>query len=99
MADDRFVPKSAGKMMGALALIGALAGVGTLLVWGCTDTSGGGKFVEPNRPFDAAGTDSAAASSSDAATDGATDAHATTDAAGDGILQHPDAKADLGADR
>ena len=39
MADDRLVPKSAGKMMGALALIGALAGAGTLLVWGCTDNS------------------------------------------------------------
>jgi hypothetical protein len=75
MADDRFVPKSAGKMMGALALIGALAGAGTLFAWGCTDTSGSGKFVEPNRPFDAA-TDSASASSSDAAKDAVSDAKA-----------------------
>ena len=54
MADVRFVPKSATKMVGALALVGALAGAGALLVWGCTDNSGSGKFVEPNRPFDAA---------------------------------------------
>jgi hypothetical protein len=91
MADDRLVPKSAGKMMGALALIGALAGAGTLLVWGCTDNSGSGKFVEPNRPFDAAATDSAAGSSSDASSD------AAVDAAKDAVS--PDAKADLGADR
>ncbi len=51
MADDRFVPKSAGKSKGSLALIGALAGAGTLFVWGCTDNSGNGKFVEPNRPL------------------------------------------------
>ena len=38
-------------MAGALALVGALAGAGALLVWGCTDNSGNGKFVEPNRPF------------------------------------------------
>ena len=88
MADVRFVPKSATKatkMMGAFALVGALAGAGALLVWGCTDNSGNGKFVEPNRPFDAAAADGA----SDAATDG----HATTDAHADG------ANSDLGADR
>ncbi len=92
MADVRFVPKSATKMMGAFALVGALAGAGALLVWGCTDNSGNGKFVEPNRPFDAAAADAASASG-DAAIDGATDAHATTDAHRDG------ANSDLGADR
>jgi hypothetical protein len=59
MADVRFVGNSATKagskkMAGALALVAALAGAGALLVWGCTDSSGSGKFVEPNRPFDAA---------------------------------------------
>jgi hypothetical protein len=84
MADDRFVPRSAGKMMGALALIGALAGVGTLLVWGCTDSSGGGKFVEPNRPFPDAAADGASTSAGDAGTDAAKDARPTTDSATDG---------------
>ncbi len=98
MADDRFVPRSAGKMMGALALIGALAGVGTLLVWGCTDNSGGGKFVEPNRPFPDAAADGA---TSDSATDGGTTDGGTTDSGTDGskIVHQPDASADLGADR
>jgi len=92
MADVRFVPKSAtksgSKMAGALALVGALAGAGALLVWGCTDNSGNGKFVEPNRPFPDAAADAASASG-DAAIDGATDGRA-----------HPDgANSDLGADR
>jgi hypothetical protein len=92
MADVRFVPKSAAKqpskVVGALALVGALAGAGALLVWGCTDNSGNGKFVEPKRPFDAAAADGASASS-DAAIDSATDGHPITDGA----------KSDLGADR
>ena len=94
MADVRFVPKSATKMMGAFALVGALAGAGALLVWGCTDNSGNGKFVQPNRPWDAAAADGAIASG-DSATDSATDGHATTDAA----TAHADgANSDLGAD-
>ena len=96
MADVRFVPKSAAKaatrsarkMAGTLALVGALAGAGALVVWGCTDNSGNGKFVEPNRPFDAAAADSSSASG-DAAIDAAKDAHTTTDGA----------NSDLGADR
>ena len=92
MADVRFVPKSATKVVGAFALVGALAGAGALLVWGCTDNSGNGKFVEPNRPFDAAAADAASASG-DAAVDSATDGQATTDAHADG------ASSDLGADR
>ena len=80
MADVRFVPKSATtpatkrttkrttKMAGALALVGALAGAGALLVWGCTDNSGNGKFVEPNRPFPTDGASAAV----DGSTDGAT---------------------------
>ena len=96
MADVRFVGKSATKsgskkMTGALALLGALAGAGALLVWGCTDSSGSGKFVEPNRPFDAAAVDGAGAS--DAAVDGATDAAVDHVAPADG------ANSDLGADR
>jgi hypothetical protein len=99
MADVRFVPKSATKaatrsasksarkMAGTLALVGALAGAGALFAWGCTDNSGNGKFVEPNRPFDAAAADGASASG-DAAVDAATDAHTTTDGA----------NSDLGAD-
>ena len=95
MADVRFVPKSATKMMGAFALVGALAGAGALLVWGCTDNSGNGKFVEPNRPWDAAAVDGASTSG-----DAATDAHATTDAAVDHVVAHADgANSDLGADR
>jgi hypothetical protein len=94
MADVRFVPKSATKMAGALALVGALAGAGALLVWGCTDNSGNGKFVEPNRPFPTDG----ASAPVDGSTDRATDAHATTDAASD--HGHADgAHSDLGADR
>jgi hypothetical protein len=103
MADVRFVPKSAtrsgSKMAGALALVGALAGAGALLVWGCTDNSGNGKFVEPKRPFDAAAADAASAPG-DAAIDSATDGQATTDGAADHGLAHPDgANSDLGADR
>jgi len=95
MADVRFVPRSATKMMGAFALVGALAGAGALLVWGCTDNSGNGKFVEPNRPFDAAAADGATASG-----DAAPDGHATTDAAADHGGAHADgANSDLGADR
>jgi hypothetical protein len=95
MADVRFVPKSAAKMVGAFALVGALAGAGALLVWGCTDNSGNGKFVEPNRPFDAAAADGATASG-----DAATDGHAATDAAADHGGAHADgANSDLGADR
>ncbi len=78
MADVRFVPKSATRMMGALALVGALAGAGALLAWGCTDNSGNGQFVEPNRPFPDAAADAATAPS-----DAATDAKRTTDAASD----------------
>jgi hypothetical protein len=86
-------------MAGTLALVGALAGAGALLVWGCTDNSGNGKFVEPNRPFDAAVPDGAS-TSSDAAADGSPDAHATTDAAADHGAVHADgANSDLGADR
>ncbi len=103
MADVRFVGKSATrsgskKMAGAFALVGALAGAGALLVWGCTDSSGGGKFVEPNRPFDAAAADAPSASD-DAAIDGATDGQATTDAAADHVAQSDGATSDLGADR
>jgi len=97
MAHVRFVGKSAAesgskKMAGALALVGALAGAGALLVWGCTDSSGSGKFVEPNRPFDAAAADGASAAG-DAATDGA------TDAAADHVAHADGAGSDLGADR
>ena len=97
MADVRFVGKSATKsgsrkMAGALALVGALAGAGALLLWGCTDSSGSGKFVEPNRPFDAAAADAASASS-DAAIDGA------TDGAADHVAHADGASSDLGADR
>jgi len=93
MADVRFVGKSATKsggtkMAGALALVGALAGASALLVWGCTDSSGSGKFVEPNRPFDAAAADGASTPG-----DGATDAAADHAANADG------ANGDLGADR
>ena len=93
MADVRFVGKSATKsgskkVAGAFALVGALAGAGALLVWGCTDSSGGGKFVEPNRPFADAAADGASPSS-DAATDAAADHVAPTDGA----------NSDLGADR
>jgi hypothetical protein len=104
MADVRFVPKSATKpatkwatrSAGALALVGALAGAGALLVWGCTDNSGNGKFVEPNRPFPTDGASAAV----DGSTDGATDAHATTDAAADhGAAPTDGANSDLGADR
>ena len=107
MADVRFVPKSAtksatksaSKLAGTLALVGALAGAGALLVWGCTDNSGNGKFVDPNRPWDAAATDGASAPG-DAAVDGSTDGHATTDAAADHGGAHADgANSDLGADR
>lgn len=99
MADVRFVPKSATKpatrMAGALALVGALAGAGALLVWGCTDNSGSGKFVEPNRPFDAGAADGAGAPS-DAAVDGAV----TTDGAADHRGGPTDgANSNLGADR
>ena len=97
MAQVRFVGKSATKsgskrMAGAFALVGALAGAGALLVWGCTDSSGGGKFVEPNRPFDAAAADGASASG-DAASDGA------TDAAVDHVGHADGAGSDLGVDR
>jgi hypothetical protein len=93
MADVRFVGESATKsgskkMAGAMALVGALAGAGALLVWGCTDSSGSGKFVEPNRPFDAAAADGASASG-----DGA------TDAASDHVGHADGANGDLGADR
>ena len=96
MADVRFDPKSTTKsakrsgrqMAQAVALVGALAGAGALLLWGCTDNSGNGTFVEPNRPFDAA------------APDGAIDGHSTTDAVVDHGGAHPDgANSDLGADR
>jgi hypothetical protein len=98
MADVRFVlksvtkpaTKSASKMLGALALVGALAGAGALLVWGCTDNSGSGKFVEPKRPFP----DAAA----DGSSDGARDGRPAADAAGDGNATHVDgANADLRA--
>ena len=112
MADVRFVPKSATtpatkrtakrttkrttKTAGALALVGALAAAGALLVWGCTDNSGTGKFVEPNRPFPVDGASAAV----DGSTDSATDAHATTDAvAVDGAAHADGANSDLGADR
>jgi hypothetical protein len=94
MADVRFVPKSATKVAGALALVGALAGAGALFVWGCTDNSGNGKFVEPNRPFPDAAADAASAS-----VDGATDGRAATDAADHGDAHADGANSDLGADR
>jgi hypothetical protein len=99
MADVRFVPKSAStkprKMIGALALVGALAGGGALLVWGCTDNSGNGTFVQPNRPFPDAAADGASVPV-DGARDSASDGHATTDSGG----AHADgANSDLGADR
>ena len=96
MADVRFVPKSATRVAGALALVATLAGAGALLIWGCTDNSGNGKFVEPNRPFDAAAADGATA-----AVDGATDGHSVGDAAVDHhVSAHADgASSDLGADR
>ena len=94
MADVRFVPKSATKVAGALALVGALAGAGALLVWGCTDNSGNGKFVEPNRPFLDAAADGASAP-----VDGATDGHTATDAADHGDAHADSANRDLGADR
>jgi len=106
MADVRFDPKSTTKsakrsgrqMAQAVALVGALAGAGALLLWGCTDNSGNGTFVEPKRPFDAAAPDGASAV--DAAIDGATDGHSTTDAVVDHGGAHPDgANSDLGADR
>ena len=94
MADVRFVPKSATKVAGALALVATLAGAGALLVWGCTDNSGNGQFVEPNRPFPDAAADAASASA-----DAAADGPAATDAADHGDA-HPDgANRDLGADR
>jgi len=90
MADVRFVRKSASKVAsktaGALALVAALAGAGALLVWGCTDNGGNGKFVEPNRPF------------ADAAADGAA-GDAATDAARDHVAPYDGATSDLGADR
>jgi hypothetical protein len=99
MADVRFVPKSATKMMGAMALVGALAGAGALLFWGCTDNSGSGKFVQPNRPFDAAAADGASAAL-DGSTGGATDGPAISDAAADhGAANVDGASSDLGADR
>ncbi|HLK92000.1 MAG TPA: hypothetical protein VKZ18_19065 [Polyangia bacterium] len=52
MAHARFVPRSIGKVMGSLALVGALAAAGGLFVWGCTNDEGS-NFKEPNRPFDA----------------------------------------------
>ena len=96
MANVRFVgksatrsaTKSASKMAGALALVTALAGAGALLVWGCTDSSGNGKFVEPNRPFDAAAADAPVAPGD-----------AATDAAADHVAQGDGASSDLGADR
>ncbi len=102
MADVRFVPKSATMpatkrtttMAGALALVGALAGA--LLASGCTDNSGNGKFVEPNRPFPVDGASAAV----DGSTDSAADGPATTDAAADHGAAHADgASSDLGADR
>jgi 3-dehydroquinate dehydratase type I len=85
MADVRFVGKSATKsgskkVAGALALVGALAGAGALLVWGCTDSSGSGQFVEPNRPFADAGAD-AASTRGDGAMDAAADHVAHADGA------------------
>ena len=94
MADVRFVPKSASKMVGALALVGALAGAGALLVWGCTDNSGNGTFVEPKRPFDAAAPDAGSVP-----VDGATDGHSTVDATDHGDAHRDGAESDLGADR
>ncbi|HEX3906163.1 MAG TPA: hypothetical protein VH853_25295 [Polyangia bacterium] len=95
MADARFVPKSVGKrsvgkVLGGLALVGAMAGAGALFVWGCTDSSGGANFVEPKRPFtDGSVADSGSdASASDAATDSA-----TADGSSDG------SSADLAGDR
>ena len=88
MPDQRFVPKWMGKSVGVLAVVGLLAGAGALFGSSCTDNSGNGKFVEPNRPFPDAAADAASASG-DAAIDGATDGRA-----------HPDgANSDLGADR
>jgi hypothetical protein len=79
MADARFVPRSVGKVMGALALTGALAGASALLVWGCTNTEST-SFKQPNRPFPDAGTDGMTGATSDAASDAASDAGAKKDA-------------------
>jgi hypothetical protein len=88
----------ATKMKGALALVGALAGGGALLVWGCTDNSGNGQFVQPNRPFDAAA--DVASAPVDAAGDSASDGHAVADgAAGHGGAPADGATSDSGADR
>jgi hypothetical protein len=94
MADVRFVPKSATRVAGALALVGALAGAGALFVWGCTDNSGNEKFVEPNRPFPDAAADAASVSG-----DGATDGRTATDAADHGDAHADGATSDRGADR
>jgi hypothetical protein len=88
MADARFVPRSVGRVLGGLALIGALAGAGALFVWGCTDSSGNANFVEPKRPFtDGSAADSGSdGSASDAATDAGKDGaidRSVTDAASD----------------
>ncbi len=69
MPDERFVPKSVGKSIGALTLVGLLAGAGALFGSSCTDDSGNGKFVEPTHDSGAGG-GSGGASPSDAATGG-----------------------------
>ena len=90
MADDRFGPKSAGKVLGTVALVGALACGVTLLVWGCTNNDGGG-FQEPNRPFDAAAVDAPSGN-----TDAADAATAGGDAGKDGAVEKKDAASDRG---
>ena len=94
MADARFVPRSVGKVMGALALVGALAGGSAFVVWGCTNTEST-SFKEPNRPFPDSGSGGTTGTTSDAASDAnASDAGAKKDAA-----SHEDAaKADSAAD-
>jgi hypothetical protein len=97
MADDRFVPKSAGRVLGTLALVGALAGGATLLIWGCTNNDGGSMFKEPNRPFDAAAVDATGSGNTGDAGDAGTDA-GKKDGATDGLLSHPDAHLDAHLD-
>jgi hypothetical protein len=96
MADARFVPRSArsiGKVMGALALVGALAGASAFVVWGCTNTEST-NFMEPNRPFADSGSGGTTGTASDAASDGK-----ASDAGAKDAVSHDDAaKADSATD-
>ncbi len=96
MAEVRFVPRSIGKVLGTLAVVGVLAGAATLLAWGCTDNSGGANFVKRSADAGADGASDAASATDGAATDGA----AKTDGAADHGAEHADgATADAKGDR